>query len=199
MWIVLPLIGLMSWRTCRSIGQAFNETVAWVVGYLVTAGALLALHVGHPALVSVEPDDLPAVFPFIGGFVGMGVARYLWKRRGGHLKAKRRGSLAQAAGRAYRASRATGVKPPGPTPPSPTETPTSTTGGKTGTTSSGVEQWARAAGRAYGAMRSGGASASKKATPSSPSTGSTNKWARATGRAIGAMLAGDQRKRPPQR
>ncbi len=86
MWIILPLIYFMSWRSYRRFGQAFSETAAWVFGYLAATGILLALHFGGVGLISATPDDPTAVFAIVGGFIGMGISRYLWKRRGGHLE-----------------------------------------------------------------------------------------------------------------
>ncbi len=86
MWIIMPLIYFMSWKSCRRFGQAFSETASWVFGYLVATGILLALHFGGVGMISATPDDPMAVVCIIGGFMGMGVSRYLWKRRGGHLE-----------------------------------------------------------------------------------------------------------------
>lgn len=86
MWIILPLIYVLSWRSYRRFGQAFSETAAWVAGYLAGTGILLALHAGGVSLITATPDDPMAIFAIIGGFVGMGISRWLWKRRGGHLE-----------------------------------------------------------------------------------------------------------------
>ena len=44
------------------------------------------LHFGGVGMISATPDDPAAVVAILGGFVGMGISRYLWKRRGGHLE-----------------------------------------------------------------------------------------------------------------
>jgi len=82
----MPLIFFISWRSCRRVGQAFSETAAWAVGYLVGTGLLLLLHYGGSSLVSANPDDPSALVAVLTGFLGMWVSRYLWKRRGGHLE-----------------------------------------------------------------------------------------------------------------
>jgi hypothetical protein len=82
----MPLIFFISWRSCRRVGQAFSETAAWAIGYLVGTGLLLLLHYGGSSLVSANPDDPTAIFAVLTGFAGMWISRYLWKRRGGHLE-----------------------------------------------------------------------------------------------------------------
>jgi hypothetical protein len=82
----MPLIYFMSWKSCRRFGQAFSETASFAVGYFVGTGILLMLHYGGVGLISATPDDPAAVVSVITGFIGMGISRYLWKRRGGHLE-----------------------------------------------------------------------------------------------------------------
>src|SRR5690606_26811817 len=87
-WIVVPLILLMSWRTCRSLGQAISETAAWAAGYLGTAGVIVIANWGNIDIIRDRPDSPGSALAILGGFVGMGISRYLWKRRGGHLNRK---------------------------------------------------------------------------------------------------------------
>lgn len=85
-WLIVPLVFILSWRTCRRIGQAINETAAWIVGYLLTAGVIWVTDVGGIDVVAANPIGTGAVIAYSGGFVGMLVSRYRWKRRGGHLR-----------------------------------------------------------------------------------------------------------------
>lgn len=86
MWLIMPLIFFISWRSCRRVGQAFSETAAWAVGYLAGTGLLLLLHYGGSKLVSANPDDPTAIVAVFTGFIGMWISRKLWRRRGGHLE-----------------------------------------------------------------------------------------------------------------
>jgi hypothetical protein len=86
MWLIVPVIFLLSWRMTRRWGQALNETVAWIVGYLATAGVLWLTDVGGLDLVETRPNSPGAIFAILGGFLGMLVSRWRWKRRGGHLE-----------------------------------------------------------------------------------------------------------------
>jgi hypothetical protein len=85
--LIIPIIYILSWRTCRNLRQAFQETVAWCVGYLITGGVLLLMSYGNWLdLVSGRPDQPGALIAILGGFGGMLISRTVWKRRGGHLK-----------------------------------------------------------------------------------------------------------------
>ncbi|WP_448576967.1 hypothetical protein [Thermomicrobium sp.] len=86
MWLIVPVIFLLSWRMTRRWGQALNETVAWIVGYLATAGVLWLTDVGGLDLVDTRPNSPGAILAILGGFLGMLVSRWRWKRRGGHLE-----------------------------------------------------------------------------------------------------------------
>ncbi len=179
----MPLIYFMSWRSCRRFGQAFSETAAWVLGYLIATGILLALHFGGVGLISATPDDPASVFAIIGGFIGMGVSRYLWKRRGGHLEPV---NNPLTNNRWFRAARAMVV---------PTK----------------AKSKSKAAPRQQVAVKRGTVSTppassttrpappkqatSRAANPSSAGKSSAQRW----GRVLGAMLAPpDSQRRPPQ-
>ncbi len=87
MVLIIPIIYILSWRTCRNLGQAFQETVAWCAGYLITGGVLLLMSYGNWLdLVSGRPDQPGALIAMLGGFGGMLISRIVWKRRGGHLR-----------------------------------------------------------------------------------------------------------------
>jgi hypothetical protein len=103
MWLIVPLIFVLSWRMTRRFGQAFNETVAWVVGYFATAGVLWLADFGGMELIDTRPNGPGALVALLGGFAGMFVSRWRWKRRGGHLQ-PRREFLRDVAGAVGRAS-----------------------------------------------------------------------------------------------
>jgi len=103
MWLIVRLIFVLSWRTTRRFGQAFNETVAWVVGYFGTAGILWLADFGGMELIDTRPNGPGALIAVLGGFAGMLVSRWRWKRRGGHLE-PRRDLLRDIAGAVGRAS-----------------------------------------------------------------------------------------------
>jgi hypothetical protein len=89
MWLLIPLVYLMAWRLCRRFDQAFNETVAWSVGYLITAAIIWITDVGGIDILSARPDGPGAVVAYLGGFAGMWLSHYRWKRRGGPLQPAR--------------------------------------------------------------------------------------------------------------
>uniref|UniRef100_A0A831WZR4 Uncharacterized protein n=2 Tax=Thermorudis TaxID=1649508 RepID=A0A831WZR4_9BACT len=116
MWLIVPLVFLLSWKTCHRFGQAVNETAAWIIGYLLTAGLIWVTDVGGVDIISANPVGPGAAVAYSGGFAGMIVSRYRWKRRGGHLQ--------PADDRLSRALRAMRTKPatparPANSPPSP--------------------------------------------------------------------------------
>lgn len=160
----MPLIYFMSWRSCRRFGQAFSETAAWVVGYLIATGILLALHFGGVGMISATPDDPAAIVAVLGGFVGMGVSRYLWKRRGGHLEPV---NNPLANNRWFRAARA--IVMPSKNKPKSGSRPTSASKQRTSTASS---------------TRTPTASQ----TAPKPTSGSGKSSAQRWGRVIGAMM-----------
>jgi hypothetical protein len=173
----MPLIYFMSWRSCRRFGQAFSETAAWVIGYLIATGALLALHYGGMGMVKATPDDPAAIVAIIGGFVGMGVSRYLWKRRGGHLEPVKN---PLTDNRYFRAARAMVIPAK-----SKSKTRATTTRETTHQKQSGTQPANRSATAAKPAAR----------TTNQTSKSSAQRW----GRVIGAMLTPpDSQRRPPQ-
>ncbi|MDW7981868.1 MAG: hypothetical protein RMH81_03515 [Thermomicrobium sp.] len=89
MWLIVPFIFVLAWRMTRRLGQAFNETVAWIVGYFATAGVLWLVDLGGLELVDTRPSSPGALLAVLGGFIGMAVSRWRWKRRGGHLEPRR--------------------------------------------------------------------------------------------------------------
>ncbi len=173
----MPLIYVMSWRSCRRFGQAFSETAAWVVGYLIATGILLALHFGGVGMITATPDDPASVVAIIGGFIGMGVSRYLWKRRGGHLEPV---NNPLANNRWFRAAKAIVV-------PSKSRSKSKT-----------VPRQQSPVNRSAQPKSSTGNIAPKRPAPSS--AGQTNKSpAQKWGRVLGAMLTpSDSQRRPPR-
>lgn len=184
----MPLIFFISWRSCRRVGQAFSETAAWAVGYLIGTGVLLMLHYGGSSLVSATPDDPTSIIAVFTGFAGMWISRYFWKRRGGHLEPVKN---PLANNRWFRAARSM-VSPPKkatpvkrtrattPTRPRPAQTTTQRS------TASSAKRPATQAKQSNAAQR--------------PATKSANPNAVKVGRVIGAMLQGNNaQRRPPQR
>lgn len=106
MWLIVPLVFLLSWKTCHRFGQAVNETASWILGYLLTAGFIWLTDIGGVDIISANPIGPGAAVAYSGGFVGMIVSRYRWKRRGGHLQ--------PADDRLSRAIRAMRTKPAAP-------------------------------------------------------------------------------------
>lgn len=102
MWLIFPLIFVLSWRMTRRIGQALNETVAWTIGYFGTAGLLWLTDFGGLDLIEARPNSPGALIALGGGFAGMVISRWQWKRRGGHLEPRRNWvqEVARWAGRA---------------------------------------------------------------------------------------------------
>lgn len=193
MWIVVPLIFFMSWRTCRSIGQAISETAAWAAGYLGTAGVIVIANWGNINIIRDRPDSPGSMLALLGGFVGMGISRYLWKRRGGHLNRKPNRWL-QAAGRSVQAMKSTTgastkassaarkaapAKRPGAAAKAPARPATRGTAPRPSGT---VEATARELGRNPNVRKAMG-----------------NRWVRGSVRAIGAMLDQPDTKKRPQR
>lgn len=203
MWLIMPLIYFMSWRSCRRFGQAFSETASWVVGYLIGTGGLLLLHYGGVGLISATPDDPAAIVAIITGFIGMGISRYLWKRRGGHLEPV---NNPLTNNRWYRAGRAmlfsgkkksttrtrTTVKRAAPTTPTtnrvtstPPASPTTSTNRVTSTPP---------------ASTTTSTTSSSSPTTTRPTTTDTKSSAARWGRVVGAMMQpNSSQRRPPPR
>ncbi len=175
----MPLIYFMSWKSCRRFGQAFSETASWVLGYLVATGILLALHFGGVGMISATPDDPAAVVCIIGGFVGMGVSRYLWKRRGGHLEPVNNPLVNN---RYFRAARAV-IAPNKKTAKPRTKAPANRTAASTTTPAKQTTTTSKAAPRP-----------AAQCTTNKSNKSSAQKW----GRVIGAMMTpSDSQRRPP--
>lgn len=185
MWLIIPLVYIMSWKSYRRFGQAFSETAAWVFGYLAATGILLALHYGGVSMITATPDDPAAVVCVIGGFVGMGISRYLWKRRGGHLEPV---NNPLANNRYFRAARAmifSGKKSAKTRKQAPATRPAAST--------TRPRQTATTSNTAAKASTASRPAAQRTSTKSNKT--SAQKW----GRVVGAMMTPhDSQRRPPR-
>ncbi len=202
----MPLIYLMSWRSCRRFGQAFSETASWVVGYLFATAILLLLHFGGVGMISATPDDPLQIVAVVGGFIGMGISRYLWKRRGGHLEPVKhpltdnrwfRGVSAAvkatvSSGKSAQAKRAQQR------PPATRSASTAPSAATSNTTARAATSNTAPPGAAASSKTAPSTAVSNKTAPrSSTAVGksSAQKW----GRVVGAMLTPpESRRRPPQ-
>jgi hypothetical protein len=182
----MPLIFFISWRSCRRVGQAFSETAAWAVGYLVGTGLLLLLHYGGSSLVSANPDDPTAIFAVLTGFAGMWISRYLWKRRGGHLEPV---NNPLTNNRWFKAARAIVAPQKKAAPVKRAATPAKPRPAKT-----------TAQPRATTSAKQPAAKPSQANTAQRPAAKPANPNAVKLGRVIGAMLqSNNNQRRPPQR
>jgi hypothetical protein len=175
----------MSWRTCRRFGQALNETVAWTAGFLITAGIILFLDLGGVGMISTRPTDPGVAVAMIGGFVGMGFSRYLWKRRGGHLQ-----PVNNRWTRAFGAMRVEDK-------PKQSAAKRSAAGKSPSTAAAAKPRAAAPTTKPTAQARSTSTSGSK--TSSQKKTAQRNTTAYKWGRAIGAMLDTDQSKSSTRR
>lgn len=82
-WLLIPLIYFLGWWQTGSLRQAFNGTVAWIVGYALAAALILFLDVGGFSGIAATPDSPGAGLAILGGFIGMWTSNILWRRRGG--------------------------------------------------------------------------------------------------------------------
>jgi hypothetical protein len=82
-WLLIPLIYFLGWWQTGSLRQAFNGTVAWIIGYGIAAGVILFLDVGGYSGIAATPDSPGAGLAILGGFIGMWTSNILWRRRGG--------------------------------------------------------------------------------------------------------------------
>lgn len=186
MWLIMPLIFFISWRSCRRIGQAFSETAAWAIGYMVGTGLLLLLHYGGSDLVSANPDDPSAIIAVLTGFAGMWISRYLWKRRGGHLEPV---NNPLTNSRWVRAARTIVSPPKKAAPVKRTTTPTKPRPAQTTTQRNTPPASNRPAAKTS-------TTTATKRTAAKPANTNAVKL----GRAIGAMMqSNDTQRRPPQR
>lgn len=83
MWLIIPLIYFLAWWQTGSLRQAFNATIAWIIGYGIAAGAILLMDVGGYDTISATPDSPGAAVAILAGFVGMWISNIIWRRRGG--------------------------------------------------------------------------------------------------------------------
>lgn len=218
MWLIVPLIYYMSWRSYRAWGQAVSETAAWVVGYLATAGLIMLLNWGNFRLISDAPDGPGYVVAVVGGFGAMALSRYLWKRRGGHLNRKEIPWM-RLTGRAYKAMR--GAPKPRRVKPvrsaaSRTAAPQSAAQGAA-TAATTQSHAASMPNGSAGPTTNGARPASKPSPSTSTATraamvagrqlgrnqnvrkAASNRWVRGSARALGAMLSDDDAKKRPGR
>jgi hypothetical protein len=82
-WLIIPLIYFLGWWQTGSLRQAFNGTIAWIIAFSVIALALMALDVGGFTGLTATPDSPAAAIAILGGFIGMWISNYFWRRRGG--------------------------------------------------------------------------------------------------------------------
>jgi hypothetical protein len=82
-WLLIPLIYFLGWWQTGSLRQAFNGTVAWIIAYAIVAGTLLILDIGGLSGMTATPDSPAAGIAILGGFIGMWISNYFWRRRGG--------------------------------------------------------------------------------------------------------------------
>lgn len=83
MWLIIPLIYFLAWWQTGSLRQAFNGTIAWIIGYGIAAFTILMLDFGGYAGVTATPESPAAGVAILGGFVGMWISNIVWRRRGG--------------------------------------------------------------------------------------------------------------------
>lgn len=83
MWLIIPLIYFLAWWQTGSFRQAFNATIAWIIGYGIAAGTILLLDVGGYDTISATPDSPGAALAILGGFIAMWISNIIWRRRGG--------------------------------------------------------------------------------------------------------------------
>jgi len=181
MWIIMPLIYFMSWRSCRRFGQAFSETASWVLGYMAATGILLLLHFGGVGMISATPDDPLQIVAIVGGFIGMAASRYFWKRRGGHLEPSRNPLTDNRWYRGVRAAVRASVSggKSAPAKRSRSSAPTARPATPSNTTTTTTTTRSQAASR--------------------PSTAARKSSAQKWGRVVGAMMTpSDSRRKPPQ-
>jgi hypothetical protein len=82
-WLIIPLIYFLGWWQTGSLRQAFNGTIAWIIAFSICALTLLALDVGGFSGLTATPDSPAAAIAILGGFIGMWISNYRWRRRGG--------------------------------------------------------------------------------------------------------------------
>jgi hypothetical protein len=87
-WLIIPLVYFLGWWQTGSLRQAFNGTIAWIVAFSAVALALLALDVGGFSGMTATPDSPAAGIAILGGFIGMWISNYVWRRRGGDPERK---------------------------------------------------------------------------------------------------------------
>ena len=88
MWLIIPLIYFLGWWQTGSFRQALNGTIAWIIAFSAVALALLAMDVGGFSGMTATPDSPAAAIAILGGFIGMWISNYIWRRRGGDPERK---------------------------------------------------------------------------------------------------------------
>ncbi len=83
MWLIVPLIYFLGWWQTGSLRQALNGTIAWIIAFSIVALALLGLDIGGFTGLTATPDSPAAAIAILGGFIGMWISNYVWRRRGG--------------------------------------------------------------------------------------------------------------------
>lgn len=203
MWLVVPLIYLLSWRTCRRFGQAFSETAAWIIGYLATAAVIMALNLGNIHIIEAKTFGTGSFVAMGGGFAGMIISRWLWKRRGGHLEPRKEVPWMRLIGRTFKAAGSAFSAPQSAAKPSAAATKRAPSAPQaaqpTAPTRPAASTNASARPVTPTKPKPNGAQAKPLVTSGDVQKVMSNKWVRGSIRGINAMLSDPKAKKTPRR
>ncbi len=103
MWLIPIMPFVLAIATTWNLREAFEETVWFNVGYVITLGVIYVMEVAGYGIFSTSPTGAGGAVAMIVGFAALGVRRYQWKKERQRIKeqkaleAKRRQREAAAA------------------------------------------------------------------------------------------------------
>lgn len=80
MWLIPIMPFVLAIATTWNLREAFEETVWFNVGYVLTLGIIFVMEVAGYGVFSTSPTGAGGGVAMIVGFAALGVRRYQWKK-----------------------------------------------------------------------------------------------------------------------
>lgn len=80
MWLIPIMPFVLAIATTWNFREAFEETVWFNVGYVITLGVIYVMEVTGNGVFSTSPTGAGGAVAMVVGFAALGVRRYQWKK-----------------------------------------------------------------------------------------------------------------------